>query len=163
MRRIPDGARVLDIGAFDGRLFRELGARLGSGVGIDPNPVREGEFGNYVLTRGFFPDTDIAGPFDAITMLAVIEHVPRDRQADVADACARLLSATGRVIITVPSPVVDTIMHWLVRLRLLRPIEFHQHYGLDPDEVVHVFSQRLRLVVRKRFELGLNNLLVFEP
>lgn len=161
IRHIPDGARVLDVGAFDGRLFRELGPRLGSGVGVDPNPAQEGAFGNYVLNKGFFPDVDLDGPFDAITMLAVIEHIPRERQADVAAACARLLRPGGRLIITVPSPIVDTILHWLGRFRLMRCIEFHQHYGLEPDEVGRVFSQHLDLVVHKRFQLGLNNLFLF--
>jgi len=162
MRYIPDGARVLDVGSFDGRLFRELGPRLGSGVGIDPNPAREGEFGNVVLRSGYFPDVEIDGPFDAITMLAVIEHIPRERQGDVAEACARLLRPGGRLIITVPSPAVDTILHWLARFRLVRGIEIHQHYGLEPDDVARGFSVPLNLLVQKRFQLGLNNLLVFE-
>lgn len=162
VRRIPDGARVLDVGAFDGRLFEVLGPRLDSGVGVDPNPALTGEFGNVVLKAGFFPDVDVEGPFDAITILAVIEHIPRERQADVADACARLLRPGGKVIITVPSPLVDTILKWLGRVRLVRCIEFHQHYGLEPQDVVDTFSKRLRLVERRRFQLGLNNLLVFE-
>ena len=161
-RYISDGARLLDVGAFDGRLFDELASRRVSGVGVDPNPAREGEFGNVVLTKGYFPDVDVTGPFDAITILAVIEHIPMDRQADVADACARLLRPGGRLVITMPSPAVDTILSILGRVRLVRCIEFHQHYGLEPDYVVRVFSERLRLVVRRPFQLGLNNLLVFE-
>src|SRR5947207_14920274 len=90
VRRIPDGARVLDIGAYDGRLFEVLGPRLGSGVGVDPNPVRVGTFGNFVLREGSFPDVDLEGDFDRITMLAVIEHVPREHQASVAEAGGRL-------------------------------------------------------------------------
>src|ERR1041385_85314 len=86
-RRIPDGSRVLDIGSYDGRLFDVLGSPVRFGVGVDPKPGREGTFGNVVLKQGFFPDVDVDGDFDRITMLAVIEHVPRDRQDDVAEAC----------------------------------------------------------------------------
>ena len=45
-----------------------------------------------------------------ITMLAVLEHVPEDAQAELAAACERILKPGGRVVITVPSPQVDTIL-----------------------------------------------------
>ena len=162
VKRIPTGSRVLDIGSYDGRLFDVLGDRLGSGVGIDPNPLRTGTFGAYELRKGNFPDADLSSGFDRITILAVIEHIPRDLQDPVAQACADLLEPGGRVIITVPSPIVDSILKWLGRLHLLRCVEFHQHYGLDPAEVFQTFSAHLRPVERRRIQFGLNNLFVFE-
>jgi 2-polyprenyl-3-methyl-5-hydroxy-6-metoxy-1,4-benzoquinol methylase len=34
---IANGTRVLDVGCSDGALFRQLGSRIGEGVGIDPD------------------------------------------------------------------------------------------------------------------------------
>jgi 2-polyprenyl-3-methyl-5-hydroxy-6-metoxy-1,4-benzoquinol methylase len=161
-RRIPNGARVLDVGTFDGSLFDYLGSRIAVGVGIDPNPSRVGTFGPVTLRKGSFPGDEIEGEFDCVTMLAVIEHIPREGLPEVADACVRALVPGGRVVITLPSPLVDRILDWLGRVRLVRGIELEQHYGLRSSEVIDVFSRVLRLVEHRRFQLRLNNLLVFE-
>jgi 2-polyprenyl-3-methyl-5-hydroxy-6-metoxy-1,4-benzoquinol methylase len=162
VRRIPDGARVLDIGAYDDRLFRRLGSRLGSGVGVDPHVTEEGPRGKVVWKQGSFPDVHIDGPFDRVCLLAVIEHIPRDRHGDVARTIASLLDEGGRAVLTVPSPLVDRITAVLAGLRLIDGIDLDQHYGLHPDEIVASFAPHLRLVERARFELGLNHVLVFE-
>ena len=162
VRHVPHDARVLDVGSRDGALFRALGPRIRSGVGVDPHIGRESRDGNVVLKEGSFPDVDVEGPFDCICMLAVIEHIPRDQHAAVSQACIELLEPGGRLIMTVPSPLVDRIASLLSRLRLIEGMRLDQHYGLAIDDLVATFSERLRLTVRRRFELGLNNLLVFE-
>jgi hypothetical protein len=160
---IPPDARVLDVGTFDGRLFR---AAALSGVGIDPE-LREGVRApkGVVLVRGLFPD-DLAdepeGAFGAVAALAVMEHVPEDDLARWSDALAHLVRSDGVVVITVPAPAVDQILHVLMRLRLVQGIEAHQHHGFQPDDVVPLFgAPRWVLVERRRFQLGLNNLFVF--
>ena len=62
-------------------------------------------------------------------MLAVLEHIPVEQHAAVADSCAALLRPGGRVIITVPSPRVDGILHVLMRLRMISGMAAHEHYG----------------------------------
>jgi 2-polyprenyl-3-methyl-5-hydroxy-6-metoxy-1,4-benzoquinol methylase len=104
-----------------------------------------------------------AEPFDVITMLAVLEHVPRAEQSVVASGCARLLKSGSRVIITVPSPRVDAILKGLRAVRLVEGMSLEQHYGFEPREVVPLFTgAALRLVVHRTFQLGLNNLFVFQ-
>src|SRR5215475_10332172 len=72
---VPDGARVLDIGAADGVLFRRLGDRIAGGVGIDPDAPRT-VLGNVRLVPGKFPDDlDSGETFDVVTALAVVEHL----------------------------------------------------------------------------------------
>jgi SAM-dependent methyltransferase len=153
---------VLDVGAFDDTLLRALGASLGSGVGIDSGISSETRSGNVMLKNGTFPDVELDGPFDCICMLAVIEHIPRDRHADVVHRCIELLRPGGKVILTVPSPLVDHIARLLARLGLVSGMELQQHYGIPVADVVAVFSAWMRLTKRRRFELGLNTLLVFE-
>jgi SAM-dependent methyltransferase len=164
VRWVPLGARVLDVGCHDGALFRRLGPELGEGIGLDPalvGPIR-GE--RYELRPGSFPAEapDEPGSFDAVTMLAVLEHIPPDQQPALAEAVHRLLKPGGRVILTVPSPRVDTILDVLTRVRALDGMEADQHYGFRPDDVEPLMlAAGLDLVAHHTFQLGLNHLFVF--
>lgn len=161
---IPPGARLLDIGTYDGNLFRSVGA---PGVGIDPVfPAATQPSDGVVLIRGCFPQDLPVEPeasFGAVAALAVIEHVPEDELPLWAAELERLLKPGGVLVITVPSPAVDHILHILMRLRLVAGMEAHQHHGFDPGEVPHLFAEPGWLLVKhKRFQLGLNNLYVFK-
>ena len=110
-----------------------------------------------------FPDPLPTGTFDVITMLAVLEHLPPEALEATPHACASLLDGGGRLVITVPSPAVDRILHWLERARLIEGIGLHEHHGFQPARTMEVFCQpTFRLLEHRRFELGLNNLFVFE-
>ena len=158
------GARVLDVGCGDGGFFLALDGQISEGVGIDTDLRAPVDVGVCRLLRGAFPDDlpEHLGTFDAITMMAVLEHVPPERQPALAAACRELLRPGGRLIITVPSPLVDHILHLLKYLPFLyegRSLE--QHYGYDAQQTPAVFAG-LTLLVAKRFEFGLNHLFVFE-
>lgn len=160
---IRPGARVLDIGCADAALFRRYGDRIREGVGIDPELAEADLAPRWQLIHGQFPDDlSAGGPFDVITMLAVLEHIPPGQQARVAEHCARLLRPGGHLVITVPSPAVDPILWVLTRLRLLEGIALEQHYGFDAAKTPSLFAgPGLLPVVSKKFQLGLNNLYVF--
>ena len=159
---VPAGARVLDVGCDDGALFRALKDRISFGIGIDTRAVPR-DYGPFRFIRGLAPaslprDTT----FDAITMLAVLEHIAPDSQRGLASACAALLRTGGRVICTVPSPRADHIIDAGMRLHVLDGMTAHEHYGFDPSDAVRLFTD-CGLVLRRlrRFQLGLNNLYVF--
>ncbi len=165
VRFVPPGSRVLDVGCHDGALFRRLGPGLREGIGLDPALAGTLTGDRYQLLPGAFPADapDEPASFDAITMLAVLEHVPLDQQPDLAGAVHRLLKPGGRLILTVPSPRVDTILDGLIRLRLLHGMEAEQHYGFQPDHVEPLFlGAGLTLVEHATFQLRLNHLFVFE-
>ena len=159
---ISKNARVLDIGSADGALFREL-RHLQNGVGIDPESA-VGNISNAKLIRGVFPaDLSDPGPFDAITILAVLEHIPPEAQPDLARNCFNYLRTGGRVIITVPSPQTDYVLHVLRFLRLIHGMSLEQHYGYDVTRTVSLFSSvGFQKLCARPFQLGLNNLFVFE-
>jgi len=163
LRHLPAGARVLDIGTYDGLLLSKAGV---VGVGIDPDlAVPAGSSAGTTLVHGSFPaDLDLAqaGAFDAATALAVIEHVPEQDLPAWSAALAGLVRPHGLVIITVPAPTVDHLLHVLMRLRLVAGMQAHQHHGFVPADVHQVFTAPTwRLARHRTFQLGLNHLFVF--
>jgi 2-polyprenyl-3-methyl-5-hydroxy-6-metoxy-1,4-benzoquinol methylase len=160
---INSGARVLDIGCADGELFRQF-PEIGEGIGIDPDlPPMTSAIPNAVLIGGSFPEAlPDQRPFDLITLLAVVEHIPARQLAQLAGDCAKHLKPGGRLIITVPSPHVDVILSVLRFLRLIHGMSLEQHHGFDPSAVPGIFTAGgLHLEVKHKFQLGLNNLFVF--
>jgi 2-polyprenyl-3-methyl-5-hydroxy-6-metoxy-1,4-benzoquinol methylase len=160
---IAPGARVLDIGCADGALFRQLGDRIGEGVGIDPDLEQSQQIGQCRLVAGQFPDNLPAMErFDAITMLAVVEHIATEHLPELARNCARFLNPDGYLVITVPSPRVDQILGLLKFLRIIDGMSLEEHHQFDVTIVPSLFSvDGVKLVKAKRFELGLNRLFVF--
>lgn len=164
MQFIPDQARVIDVGAHDGELFVALGDRLHEGFGIDPLRHETLARSNFTVVPGYFPASrPPTGGWDAVTMLAVLEHVPVAEQPALASACHGLLKPGGRVIVTVPSRAVDPILAGLRLLRLIDGMSLEQHYGFRPADTPRVFTAPgFRLLHRSRFQAGLNHLFVFE-
>lgn len=161
---LPSKVRLIDVGAHEGELFLSLKDRLVEGFGIEP--LRAGKLvsGNFVIASGFFPATSPDTlEWDAITMLAVLEHIPESQHQELAISCHRFLKTGGVVVITVPSPVVDHILNVLGKLRLIHGMSLEEHFGFMPRDTTRIFSEPLfRLVTHRKFQLGLNNLYVFE-
>ena len=86
-----------------------------------------------------------------------------EAQAELAGACHEHLNDGGRVVITVPSAQVDHLLHLLEMLHLIDGMSMHEHYGFKAEDTLQVFTQpRFKLVKRNKFQLGFNNLFVFE-
>ena len=163
---IPPGGSVLDIGTGDGILFDRLKDCPPNSLGIDPTLKSETRSRRGIrLIPGYFP-ADLppkTGTFDAIVMLAVLEHIPTNQFKSFSSACHRMLRPGGRVIITVPSPQVDNILEILITLRLVHGMSVEEHHGFDVRQTPSIFGPPLfRQLERRTFQLGLNNLFVFE-
>jgi SAM-dependent methyltransferase len=159
---VRPGSRVLDIGSGDGALFRRFEGAIGEGIGIDSGLDADVAGSNWRLISGWFPD-DLpdSRPFDLITMLAFLEHVPAPDQPGVARACAERLAPGGHLVITVPSTLVDPIVRALIRVRVLHGIGIEQHWGFDPRRTPALFAPTGLVAVKsRRFQLGLNYLYV---
>lgn len=159
---IKDGDRLLDIGCLDRVLLERVEGRVTRAVGIDPlaAPYKKGKVEILKTTiPGDHPFQP--GDFDCITMLAVLEHIIE--KPALARECFRLLAPGGRVVITVPLPVVDKILAVLVGLRLMEGMSLEEHHGYDVRETPAIFGMEgFSLLKAGSFELGLNRLFVFE-
>lgn len=162
-RYIPAGARVLDIGCADGALADRVPG-LTEYVGVDPDLASLPPRPNRRYLRGTFPQVlEDSRPFDAITMLAVLEHVPPEQQSPLAQSCAAYLKEGGRLIISVPSPLVDHILDGLKLLRVIDGMAVEEHYGYEIEQTPALFNVGgLSLLKWEKFQLGLNNLFVFQ-
>jgi SAM-dependent methyltransferase len=156
---------VLDIGCGDdGYLLRRVQADVREG--LDPSLQREFSESGMCLVAGYFPADltrlGLIGPYDAIFSLAVFEHLTDQDFQQARDALPRLLSPGGRLIVTVPHPFVDRILDVLMFLHLIDGQAVEEHHGFDPALLTKLTSDQIRLVSRSSFQLGLNNLFVFE-
>jgi 2-polyprenyl-3-methyl-5-hydroxy-6-metoxy-1,4-benzoquinol methylase len=160
---VRPGAAVLDVGCHDGALFRTLSGRLSRGVGIDPMLALSETQGRFRFIAGAFPaNLDGGERFDVLTLLAILEHIEPEELLRWREACERLIVPGGFVVATVPSPLVDTMLEVLTRFRLVAGMSIEEHHGFDPSNVPSLFADRsMELTVRRRFELGMNNLFVF--
>jgi len=163
-RWLTNNSRLIDIGAYHGETFVALGDQLSEGFGIEPLLDWRIETPSYVIEPGYFPTVrPVHGNWDAVTMLAVLEHIPEEEQAGIVDACYDLLRPGGRVIITVPAHAVDHILAVLKFCRLIDGMSLEEHHGFEPADTKRIFnSPRFHLRHHSRFQLGLNHLFVFE-
>lgn len=112
--RLPNatkGKRLLDVGAGSGIL---VGEAIGLGleaVGIEPSHWLQAQAAESCIpvVRGVLPSNDLTGPYDFITVIDVIEHVP-DPVALMKE-CAALLADGGYGIVVTPD-----VGSWTARL-----------------------------------------------
>ncbi len=164
IKYIPNCARIIDIGTHNGEIFNLLGHRLIEGFGIEPILKCRIDSDKYSLHPGYFPLTAPKEKgWDAITMLAVLEHIPTSKQLELVNACWEYLRPGGVVIITVPSPYVDYILHFLHLLRIIDGMSMEEHFGFRPQTTIELFKKpQFELLCHKRFQLGLNNIFIFK-
>ncbi len=65
--------------------------------------------------------------FDAVSLLAVVEHLNPDSMALLFQECRRVLKAGGMVILTTPAAWSDGLLHWMAHLNLVSAEEIHEH------------------------------------
>ena len=163
---VPPGARLLDLGCG----VTELPDRFPAYVGCDRNPVvldamrrlhPAATFSPWDVEAGEAPPEVLGGaPYDAILMLALLEHLPDPSRA-LARA-ASLLAPGGRLIATTPHPLARLPLEAGARLGLLSRPAAEEHEALLDRAGLERSAEGAGLVVASysRFLLGLNQLAV---
>jgi 2-polyprenyl-3-methyl-5-hydroxy-6-metoxy-1,4-benzoquinol methylase len=161
---IQEGTTLLDAGCHQGELLMAAGRKITRGLGIDPLTESQHLTPNVELRKGFFPDAMMPGErFDNIAALAVLEHIKPNDQPAFFEACHTHLNPGGRLILTVPSPAVDRIIALLVKCKLAEGMSLEEHYGYRIQNTVPLAKTAgFHLLKHTRFQLGLNNLFVFQ-
>ena len=160
---IRQGSRVCDLGCGLEAAFLDYASdRIGMGVGLD-DQVADGIQGRWQRVRGDlrsplpFPD----GHFDHVVMLAVLEHLTEPEK--VLSEAYGVIASQGSLILTWPSAMVDPILNTLHALRLISDeMESDEHQKRIPVETLQQMLQRIgfQKFLHRRFEVGLNNLMV---
>ena len=157
---------VFDIGCDDGYLLKRIDNERTRLDGCDPRLSPDLNIRNSTLLKGFFPavmdDVKINGQYDVVFALAVFEHFTETDLIKTSHCISEMLKDDGRLIVTVPHPFVDNILDILMALRLIDGQALEEHHGFDPDSLVDVLSKGLVLKNRRKFQLGLNNVFIFE-
>lgn len=159
---IPPKSVLLDIGGYDGSLFQYLDDRIAKGICVDPL-CRSGSVGRFhFLQQSACPHIPLPdASVDVITLLAVLEHVD-DKEAMAAETF-RVLKEGGRLLLTVPHPVVDEILRIFTRFRLADGIAAEEHHHFHVRRVVPLFCSYGFVAVKKqKFQGGLNHFFYFK-
>lgn len=65
--------------------------------------------------------------FEAVTLLAVVEHLNPDSLAQLFRECRRVLRTGGTVVLTTPAAWSDGLLHLMAHLNLVSMEEIHEH------------------------------------
>jgi 2-polyprenyl-3-methyl-5-hydroxy-6-metoxy-1,4-benzoquinol methylase len=132
---VHEGVRVLEIGCGTGVLAQMMTQRGAVVTGIDASPrmlaeaeikVRDANLENRISLK--YMDATLVGErfpaasFDLIVSTLVFSELHFDEQRFVLDACQKLLTPNGRLVIAdevIPSRLVTRLLFYLVRLPLV--------------------------------------------
>lgn len=161
---IPENSDILDIGGHDGSFLTHLRGKIKRGVCIDPFiEERKDDKIEYVRYRvsDKLPFSDDS--FDVVTLIAVYEHL-HDVRGAVTSEVFRVLRNRGHALLTVPDTAVDHILKLLLSMRLIDGMStFEEHEHFNSKDTVKIFDEcGFRLTRWKKFQLGLNNLFIFQ-
>lgn len=70
--------------------------------------------------------------FDAVTMLAVFEHINSVKLDFVLKEIKRVLKKDGLLVITTPAPWSDKLLHFMAKIKLISSEEIHEHKHNHP-------------------------------
>lgn len=157
---------LLDIGCHDLYTLKKLKKkRIAKNLyGIDKNlPIQDEQF---FLLNNIFPLSEVELAklkkirFQCIISMATFEHIKEDQLTTSVNQLSELLDDNGIVIITVPSPLVDSIINVLSILNLIdsEELDGDAHHHLSVKKLKRILNQKF-IVRHHFFQLGLNNLL----
>ncbi len=159
--RLKIKGKILDIGCGYYPYFL-LRTDFEEKYGIDPSlnslSVKDVNLQRLDVTKQKLPFSD--NYFEAVTMLAVFEHLDYERLNFVLEEIKRVLKVGGLLVITTPAPWSDKLLHAMALFYLISKEEIHEHkhhYNKKEIEKILINAGFTRDNVKSGyFELGLN-------
>jgi SAM-dependent methyltransferase len=165
IRAIPNCC-LLDIGCgFNHKFLSTIEPYIEQGTGIDFK-VPAVSFGKIrtIQTRlnASLPFADRS--FNAVTMLAVLEHL--EKPQDILAEIGRVLQEDGKLVLTVPGKRAKPVLEFLAfKLGLISRAEIADHkkyYDLPELRQLAATSGRFAIIRHRSFQLGMNNFCVMK-
>lgn len=156
-------SNVCDIGCgLDAEFLRRIAPRARIAVGLDKQLMAGNSRGVPIVYADIAAGLPVrSGYFDHAVMLAVLEHLT-DPERTLGEA-HRILKPGGTLIISWPSAAVDPLLDVLHHIGIVsNEMESGEHQPRIPRPALLDLLRRIGFdrFVYRRFEFGLNNLLV---
>lgn len=95
---------------------------------MPPETAEQNQIEFFTLNLNEAPQLPFAGDyFDAVTLLAVVEHLNPDSMAVLFQESCRVLKPGGMVILTTPAAWSDGLLKTMARMNLVSAEEIHEH------------------------------------
>src|SRR5512140_1257113 len=93
-----------------------------------PETAAQNQVEFYTLNLNETPRLPFANEyFDAVTLLAVVEHLNPDSMAVLFQESCRVLKTGGLLILTTPAAWADGLLKTMARMNLVSAEEIHEH------------------------------------
>ena len=162
LSKLEKGNTILDIGCNENELyFNEILKYFKNYIGLD---IRIPNHNSMSFVRYFVKDKlpFKKGSFDAVSMMAVFEHL-ESKEAAIKEIY-RILKKNGRLIMTVPSPKAGYVIRLLAFFKLISKELADEHKNLMNKHQIRklLVKTGFRNVEISKFEFGLNYLIYTE-
>lgn len=160
---------VLDVGCGPATNYRSLKNKIGAYYGIEYDKKHVEKLKKMYPKAKFFSkdldkdNLDLKKKFDTVVSLAVIEHIYN--QKHFIEQLIKNLKPKGRLVLTTPTPFGNDIVHrfgaWI---GLFSKVQGDDHIVLYNKKRFQLVAKdfNLRLVKYKSFQLGCNQMVIFQ-